>query len=49
MKKLLTLLLLPITSFVYANHIGDIDGLDKPFTRGDLIGYDLHVEFNLLK
>ena len=45
MKKLITLLLLIASSFAY----GDIDGLDKPFTSGDLIGYDLHVEFNLTK
>ena len=46
MKKLITLLLLLIaSSFAY----GDIDGLDKPFASGDLIGYDLHVEFNLTK
>jgi len=45
MKKLITLLLLIASSFAY----GDIDGLDKPFASGDLIGYDLHVEFNLTK
>ena len=46
MKKLITLLLLLIaSSFAH----GSIDGLDKPFASGDLIGYDLHVEFNLTK
>ena len=45
MKKLITLLLLITSSFAY----GSIDGLDKPFASGDLIGYDLHVEFNLTK
>ena len=49
MYKWLTLFLLATASFVYANHIGDIDGLDKPFAAGDLIGYDLHVEFSLTK
>lgn len=45
MKKLITLLLLITSSFAY----GSIDGLDKPFPSGDLIAYDLHVEFNLTK
>ena len=47
MKKWLGLLLLT-TSFVYGDIIG-IDGLDKPFPSGDLIGYDLHVEFETTK
>lgn len=47
MKKWLGLLLLT-SSFVYADIIG-VDGLDKPFASGDLIGYDLHVELDLLK
>ena len=47
MKKWLGLLLLT-TSFAYGNIIG-IDGLDKPFPSGDLIGYDLHVEFETTK
>ena len=45
MYKWLTLFLLATASFVYAS----VDGLDKPFASGDLIGYDLHVEFDLLK
>jgi hypothetical protein len=48
MKKLLTLLLLITSSFAYGNTIG-ISGLGKPFARGDLIGYDLHIEFDLTK
>ena len=44
MKKILTLLLIT-SSFAYAN----IDGLDKPFSRGELIAYDLHVELDLTK
>ena len=44
MKKILTLLLIAY-SFAY----GSIDGLDKPFGRGDLIGYDLHIELDLTK
>ena len=47
MQKWLGLLLLT-TSFVYGDIIG-IDGLDKPFPSGDLIGYDLHVEFETTK
>ena len=47
MKKWLGLLLLT-TSFVYGDIIG-IDGLDKPFDSADLIGYDLHVEFETTK
>jgi len=49
MYKWLTVFLLATASFVYANHINDIDGLDKPFAVGDLIGYDLHVDFDLSK
>lgn len=45
MKKLITLLLLITSSFAYAS----IDGLNKPFDSADLIGYDLHVEFDLTK
>ena len=45
MYKWLTLVLLATSSFVYSN----IDGLDKPFSSGDLIGYDLHVELDLTK
>ena len=48
MKKLLTLLLLITSSLAYSNTIG-ISGLEKPFARGDLIGYDLHIEFDLTK
>ena len=48
MKKLLTLLLLITSSFAYGSTIG-ISGLEKPFARGDLIGYDLHIEFDLTK
>jgi hypothetical protein len=44
MKKWLGLFLL-LTTSAFAS----IDGLDKPFTRGELIGYDLHVEFDLTK
>ena len=47
MKKWLGLLLL-ITSFVYGDTIG-ISGLGKPFAAGDLIGYDLHIEFETTK
>tara|TARA_B100001093_G_C26838999_1_gene1019664 strand:- start:2231 stop:2902 length:672 start_codon:yes stop_codon:yes gene_type:complete len=49
MYKWLTLFLLTAASVVCANHIGDIDGLDKPFASGDLIGYDLHIDFDLSK
>ena len=46
MKNLITLLLLFITSsFAY----GSISGLHKPFDSADLIGYDLHIEFDLTK
>ena len=46
MKNLITLLLLLITSsFAY----GSISGLNKPFASADLIGYDLHIEFDLTK
>jgi len=45
MKKLITLLLLITSSFAYAS----IDGLDKPFSSGELIAYDLHVELDLTK
>jgi hypothetical protein len=44
MKKWLGLFLL-LTTSAFAS----IDGLDKPFTRGELIGYDLHIEFDLTK
>jgi hypothetical protein len=47
MKKWLGLLLLT-TSFVYGDIIG-IDGLDKPFSSGELIAYDLHIEFETTK
>ena len=42
MKKWLGLFLL-LTTSAFAS----VDGLDKPFTRGELIGYDLHIEFDL--
>ena len=45
MKKLITLLLLIASSLAY----GSIDGLNKPFSSGELIAYDLHVEFDLTK
>ena len=45
MYKCLGLLLLITSSFAYA----DIIGLGKPFSSGDLIAYDLHVEFDLTK
>jgi len=45
MKKLITLLLFIVSSLAYA----DIIGLGKPFSRGELITYDLHVEFDLTK
>ena len=48
MKKLLTLLLLITSSLAYSNTIG-ISGLEKPFASRDLIGYDLHIEFDLTK
>jgi hypothetical protein len=44
MKKWLGLFLL-LTTSAFAS----VDGLDKPFTRGELIGYDLHIEFDLTK
>jgi hypothetical protein len=44
MKKWLGLFLL-LTTSAFAS----IDGLNKPFTRGELIGYDLHIEFDLTK
>ena len=45
MKKIITLLLFIVSSLAY----GDIIGLGKPFSRGELITYDLHVEFDLTK
>ena len=44
MKKWLGLFLL-LTTSAFAS----VDGLDKPFPSGDLIGYDLHIEFDLTK
>ena len=44
MKKWLGLFLL-LTSSAFAS----IDGLNKPFSSGELIAYDLHVEFDLTK
>ena len=45
MKNLITLLLLITSSLAY----GSISGLSKPFASADLIGYDLHIEFDLTK
>ena len=44
MKRWLGLFLL-LTSSAFAS----VDGLDKPFSSGELIAYDLHVEFDLTK
>ena len=48
-KKIVSIIcILCLGAIVYGDTIG-ISGLGKPFAAGDLIGYDLHVEFETTK
>ena len=48
-KKIVSIIcILCLGAIGYGDTIG-ISGLGKPFAIGDLIGYDLHIEFETTK